>query len=124
MSRREARHTYRQLTPEERLRVAEARRLVALDEAEIKQQAREFKQEYESAQAALHDALKLLKAERLKMGLSLADIEQRTGIGRPNLSRLENEAEANPTIGTLTRYAEALGKRLLIVLMDGSAIKT
>jgi DNA-binding phage protein len=97
---------------------------VALDEAEIKQQLRQYKQEYEAAQAALHDALKLLKAERLKMGLSLADVEQRTGIGRPNLSRLENEAEANPTIGTLTRYAEALGKRLMIVLADARAAKT
>jgi transcriptional regulator with XRE-family HTH domain len=50
--------------------------------------------------------------------LSLSDIEERTGIGRPNLSRLENEAEANPTVTTLTRYAEALGKRLMIVLAD------
>jgi DNA-binding phage protein len=124
MPRREARHSRRPLTAEERARVEEARRLVALDEAELKQQGRQYKREYESAQAALHEALKLLKAERLKMGLSLSDVEQRTGIGRPNLSRLENEAEANPTIGTLTRYAEALGKRLLIVLADAGAAKT
>jgi DNA-binding phage protein len=124
MPRREARHTRRPLTPEERGRVAEARRLVAQDEAEIKQQAQQYKREHEASQAALHDALKLLKAERLRMGLSLSDIELRTGIGRPNLSRLENEAEANPTIGTLTRYAEALGKRLMIVLADAAAAKT
>jgi DNA-binding phage protein len=124
MSRREARHTRRPLTTEERARVAEARRLVALDEAELKQQGRQYKREYESAQAALHDALKLLKEERLRMGLSLADVEERTGIGRPNLSRLENEAESNPTISTLTRYAEALGKRLMIVLTDGTAAQS
>lgn len=124
MSRREARHSRRALTPEERARVTEARRLVALDEAEIKQQLGQYKREYEAAQAALHDALKLLKEERLRMGLSLADIEERTGIGRPNLSRLENEAESNPTISTLTRYAEALGKRLLIVLADGTPARS
>ena len=39
-------------------------------------------------------------------------------IRRPNLSRLENAAEANPTLATLTHYAEALGKRLMIVLAD------
>lgn len=124
MSRREARHTRRPLTAEERNRVEEARRLVALDEAEIKRQARQYKREYESAHAALHDALKLLKEERLRMGLSLADVEEHTGIGRPNLSRLENEAESNPTISTLTRYAEALGKRLMIVLTDSSAAQS
>jgi hypothetical protein len=42
---------------------------------------------------------------------------------RPNLSRLENEAESNPTIATLTRYAEALGKRLFIALADGEAAR-
>ena len=60
----------------------------------------------------------MLKAERLRQGLSLSDVEARTGIERPNLSRLENEAKANPTVSTLTRYAEALGKKLLIVLAD------
>jgi hypothetical protein len=124
MSDREARHTRRPLTPAERSRVAEARRLVAADEAEIKQQARQYRRDYDAAQGALHDALKLLKAERQRMGLSLADVEDRSGISRPNLSRLENEAEANPTIATLTRYAEALGKRLMIVLANSDAAGT
>lgn len=118
MPRREARNVRRALTAEERARVAEARRLLPLDEAEIKQQLRKHKKTYDSSQAALHDAVKLLKAERQKKGMSLSDVEERTGIGRPNLSRLENEADANPTIDTLTRYAEALGKRLMIVLAD------
>ena len=68
--------------------------------------------------ATLQDALRLLRAERVRQGLSLADIQDRTGIERPNLSRLENEGSSNPTVATLTRYAEALGKRLVIVLAD------
>jgi transcriptional regulator with XRE-family HTH domain len=44
----------------------------------------------------------------------LSDIEERTGIGRSALSRLENETEPNPTVVTLTRYAEALGKKLVV----------
>jgi DNA-binding phage protein len=118
MSRREARHTHRSLTPEESARVAEARRQLAADEPEIRRKVRQYKQDFDAAQAALHDALKLLKAERERLGLSLTEVAERTGIERPNLSRLENEAEANPTVATLTRYADALGKRLLIVLAD------
>jgi DNA-binding XRE family transcriptional regulator len=118
MSRREARHIRRELTPEERARVTEARRLIAAEEPEIQKKARIYKREYDAAQPALHDALKLLKAERERLGLSLTEVAERTGIERPNLSRLENETEPNPTVATLSRYAEALGKRLLIVLAD------
>lgn len=118
MSRREIKHTRRVLTPDERIKVTEARRLALVDEPEIKQKAKEYKRAYEEGRATLVDALKLLKAERERMGLSLAEVAERTGMERPNLSRLENEAEANPTIATLTRYAEALGKRLFIALAD------
>jgi DNA-binding phage protein len=121
MSQRQIKHTHRQLTPKEQARVAEARRLVASDEPEILRKAQEYKHAYDSARATLQDALKLLKAEREKMGLSLADIAERTGIERPNLSRLENEPEANPTVATLSRYADALGKRLMIVLSDSNS---
>lgn len=120
MSRRETKHTHRALTTEEQARVAEARRLVIAEEPVIRRKAKEYKQAYEESRATLVDALKLLKAERERMGLSLAEIAERTGMERPNLSRLENEAEANPTISTLTRYAEALGKRLFIALADQS----
>jgi hypothetical protein len=118
MTRREARHVHRKLTAEESTRVAEARRLIAGEKDDIRRKAREYKQAYDAGQTALEEALQLLKAERQRQGLSLSDMEERTGIGRPNLSRLENEAQANPTVTTLTRYAEALGKKLLIVLAD------
>jgi hypothetical protein len=106
------------LTPAEQARVAEARRLMEGDKDAILRKAREYKEAYLAGQAALGEALTLLKAERLRQGLSLTDIEERSGIGRPNLSRLENEAEANPTVTTLTRYAEALGKKLVIRFAD------
>ena len=41
-------------------------------------------------------------------------MEDRTGIGRAALSRLENDATCNPTVTTLTRYADALGKKLVV----------
>jgi DNA-binding phage protein len=111
---RQVKHTHRPLTPEEKQRVAEARRLIASEEPEIRRKAKAYKHAYEAARATLQDAVKVLKTERERMGLSLAEVAERTGIERPNLSRLENETESNPTIATLTRYAEALGKRLFI----------
>ena len=121
MPRREAKHIRRELTDAQRARVAEARRLIQGEAAEIRRKAKKYKQERDAAQATLTDAARLLKDERVRQGLSMADIQQRTGIDPPNLSRLENDADANPTIATLTRYAEALGKKLLIVLSDQTA---
>ena len=65
-----------------------------------------------------YDAAELLKAERESQGLSLADMQTRTGISRAALCRLENLVDANPTIATLTRIAEALGKQLVVGLVN------
>ena len=56
---------------------AEARRLIAGEEPEIRRKAKEYKQAYEAARATLQDAMKLLKAEREKLGLSLAEVSER-----------------------------------------------
>jgi hypothetical protein len=121
MPQREARHIQRELTDAQRARIAEARQLIQGEAAEIRRKAKKYKQEHDAAQATLSEAARLLKAERLRQGLSLSDIQARTGIDPPNLSRLENDTSANPTITTLTRYADALGKKLLIVLSDQTA---
>src|SRR5688572_30720174 len=97
---REAKHTRRELTADERARVNEARHLVESEAAEIRRKAKQYKEEYDAARTTLQDALRLLKEERERQGLSLSDIQTRTGIERPNLSRLENEESSNPTIAT------------------------
>ena len=53
-----------------------------------------------------------LRAERDRLGLSLADVEARCGLKRSALSRLENDKTDNPTFLTLQRYAAALGLTL------------
>ena len=65
-------------------------------------------------QARLREALADLKATRESLGLSLAEVGERTGIGKANLSRLENARNPNPKLDTLARYAEALGKDLVL----------
>jgi transcriptional regulator with XRE-family HTH domain len=50
--------------------------------------------------------------------LSLADLSARTGITRSALCRLETDRQPNPTVTTLQRVAEALGKEIVVRLAD------
>ena len=60
-------------------------------------------------------ALAKLKLARLREGLSLGEVSQRTGIERGNLSRLENNVD-NVELNTLARLADALGYDVLVDL--------
>ena len=64
--------------------------------------------------AKVRELLAALKAARLGRGLSLADVGERSGIGKANLSRLENDPTPNPTLDTLLRYAEAVGVEMSV----------
>jgi DNA-binding Xre family transcriptional regulator len=59
-----------------------------------------------------------LKAAREAKGMSLADVTEITGMDRSALSKLETGQWANPTFETLVRYAEAVGKKLVVSLID------
>lgn len=116
MAKRQAKRVRRDLTPEEERRWERAQRAAERDKEEIVAKGRRVKAARNRGKVEVRDALKILKAERQAQGLSLSDLERTTGIGRAALSRLENEPEANPTVATLTRYAEALGKSLVLSL--------
>jgi DNA-binding XRE family transcriptional regulator len=103
----------RKLTAAEQQQVGKARQEAGEDKDYIRDQAKRWKQANRAGQAALRETFRLLKEERQRQSLSLADLEERTGMSRPSLSRLENDLESNPTITTLSRYAEALGKTLV-----------
>ena len=66
----------------------------------------------------LQDLLLQLKAAREAKGLSLADLTDLTGMDPSALSKLETGQRANPTVDTLVRYAEAVGKHLVVSLKD------
>jgi DNA-binding XRE family transcriptional regulator len=66
----------------------------------------------------LQQVVEQLKAAREAKGLSLADMTELTGMDRSALSKLETGQRANPTVETLVRYAEAVGKRLVVSLAD------
>ena len=50
----------------------------------------------------------LLKAERLRQGLSQQEVAERSGLTESSVSRLENNEDLNPTTKTLERLASAL----------------
>ena len=114
MDQRQAKRLRRDLTPDEKLRWQRAQQETEREKDGILAEGRRVKAARNRAQVAVRDAFKLLKAERQALGLSLSDVEEKTGIGRAALSRLENETEPNPTVVTLIRYAEALGKQLVV----------
>lgn len=58
-------------------------------------------------------ALAKLKVARMREGLSLADVSEKTGIERGNISKLENNVD-NIEINTLVRLADALGYDVVV----------
>jgi len=114
MAKREVRSVRKSLTEEERIRHRAIRQQIEQEKGELIVRGREIKAKH----ARLREAVRMLKAAREALGLSLNDIKERTGIEKGNLSRLENATKPNPTVDTLTRYANAVGKELVITLID------
>ena len=75
-------------------------------------QNEEFRKEYE----ALEPEFAIIQAiidVRQETGLTQRELSERTGIAQSDISKLEN-GNANPSIRTLKRLAEAMGKQLKI----------
>jgi DNA-binding XRE family transcriptional regulator len=104
----------RRLTAEEAAKYAQVRAQVAEELPELV--ARHH--EREAAEEVLHELLSELKSAREAQGMSLADVTKRTGMDRSALSKLETGQRPNPTLETLMRYAEAVGKRVVVSLAD------
>jgi DNA-binding Xre family transcriptional regulator len=103
----------RRLTDEEVSRYQRIREQVADELPDIRRRARAAK-----PRILLKGAVKVLKEERQRQGLSLADVKARSGIDRSTLSKLENDEDPNVTMSTLMRYAQAVGKTVLVQLED------
>lgn len=110
--RKKAQRVIRPLTDEETKRVADARREIEGERDAILREGRAQKQAWDAMRRELDETIARLRSERERLGLSLADVEQRCGLRRSVLSRLENDKSSNPTLLTLQRYAGALGMTL------------
>ena len=115
VKRRMGKRIYREPTAEQAVKYRRIREMIANEIPEIKEEARAIRQ---GRNAKIGEAIRLLKAERELRGLSLADIGEQTGLSKSAISKLENNEDANPTVNTLTKYADALGMTLGIVLTE------
>lgn len=106
---------YREPTAEQAAKYRRIREMIAAEIPEIKQEAMAIRQ---GRRARIQEAVAMLKAERELRGFSLADISHRTGISRSAISKLENNKDANPTINTLIKYADALRMEFSVTLND------
>jgi DNA-binding XRE family transcriptional regulator len=104
----------RRLTPKEAAQYREIRENVARELPELV--ARH--EQRLAAHDQLGELLRQLKAAREAQGISLADMKRLTGMDRSSLSKLEAGQRPNPTIDTLLRYAQAVGKRLVVSVAD------
>jgi len=104
----------RKLTPEEAAKYRAVREQVAKELPEL------IERHHERLTAAdqLEALLQQLKSAREAKGLSLADVMSLTGMDRSAISKLETGQRLNPTLETLVRYAEAVGKRLVVSVED------
>ena len=68
----------------------------------------------QAAFLATWQAVDALKKARQDAGLSLSQVAARGGLDKATLSRLEAGQHVNPTLDTLSRYALALGRGLVL----------
>ncbi|WP_236617997.1 helix-turn-helix domain-containing protein, partial [Rhodopirellula europaea] len=121
MANERGKRIYRKTTEEERARHAKVREQIADELPDIRRRAKERLALLKQEGTPLRQAVAALRSERERQGLSLADIQERTGIDRAALSRLENNEDANPTLATLERYAEAVGRQMIVLLSEPAA---
>ena len=72
----------------------------------------EFAKEWDALQLERELAQSMIKA-RLETGITQKELSTRTGIQQSNISRIE-QGEYNPSINTLQRLADGMGKKLHI----------
>jgi transcriptional regulator with XRE-family HTH domain len=106
----------RHLTEEEEAKYRRIRELVAEELPDLRARAKARLRELHEATEVFAELRKVREAQ----GLSLAHVQRLTGIDRSALSKLERGERVNFTVGTLTRYAAAVGKHVLFQLTDAT----
>ncbi len=106
----------RRLTPEEAAKYREVRERIGEELPELIARHQDRMATYDQ----FAELLRQLRSAREERGMSLAELTDLTGMDRSAISKLETGQRPNPTLETLIRYAEAVGKRLVVSLADAS----
>ncbi|MGC1273306.1 MAG: helix-turn-helix transcriptional regulator [Planctomycetaceae bacterium] len=99
-------------------RIDEIRSQIETDLPALLAAARRAKAAHDAAIAPVRQAILPLKAEREAQGVSLTDLEARTGVAAAELERIERESQLMPSLVMLDLYARALNKRLWMTLTE------
>ena len=108
----------KRITRKRRLRPTEVARYRTI-RTQVDDELPEIVGRHRERMSARHQVWQLadqLKSARMEKGLSLADLTELTGMDRSAISKLETGQRANPTLDTLVRYAQAVGRRLVVKL--------
>lgn len=108
----------RPLTEENRARYAHLREQIEAEKPDICDRHAEIMRLRDHAAELLRELFGNLREAREAAGLSLADLNEQSGIDRGALCKLENGRDVNPTFLTLIRYADAVGKDVVLKLAD------
>ena len=104
----------RRLIPKEASKYRRIREQIEREKPEISARVR---QRIANLQA-LDKIFQELKRIREERGLTLSDMQRLTGIDRSAICKLETGRRANFTIDTIVRYAQAVGKKLVLSLAN------
>jgi HTH-type transcriptional regulator/antitoxin HipB len=88
--------------------MGDVERLIAKWKAEKPDSGQEFERGYDAFRAGV-----MLQAAREAAGLTQQQVAERMGTQKSAISRLENNA-GDVRLSTLQRYAEAVGRRIII----------
>ena len=72
----------------------------------------EFKKEWEALEPE-YQVMRAVAQARSESGMTQKQLSEKTGINQSNLSRIES-GDINPSVATLNRIANAMGKKLVI----------
>ena len=72
----------------------------------------EVKREFDALEPEFQLIREMIKARR-EAGLTQKELAERTGLQQSNISRIEN-GNGNPSLETLNKIAQGLGKKLAI----------
>lgn len=109
---------YRSATPEEKARHQQIREEIQAELPDLQQRAKQKLAAAMPQGVDIQQTIALLKAERLKKGLTLSALNESTGIDLATLVQFEESVDVDPTIAILTRYADAVGKKVYLLLAN------
>lgn len=115
----------RRLTPAEAAKYRAIREHVEREKAETVQRL-QSEAPGPSSWADWHELRSLIQAlrvERERRGLSRDEVAARAGVELRQIEELEENREVNPPLATLTRFAAAIGRHLMLGLAAGEPIR-